>query len=168
MDIFVIDIEKAKFVATELLQKSGQKKFKNEKRELIHSFSYLMLDRILKEVYRIEDRSIVLCDGKPSLVTNEKYFSISHSGEYIVIGFSDRKCGIDIERIKSRDYVKISERMRFSSSSLEEFYINWTKYEAQYKLDGVVNSVHSFRMSDYIITAVCEGRTEQYEIYYNQ
>ena len=168
MDIFVIDIAKANFVPYELLQNFGQKKFKDKRQELVHKFSYLMLDRILKEVYRIENRSILFGNGRPFLATNEKYFSISHSGEYIIIGFSDNRCGIDIEKIKPRDYAKISKRMGFTSSSLEEFYINWTKYEAQYKLDGNAASLYNFKMSDYIITAVSENKAEQYEIYYNQ
>ncbi len=168
MDIFIINNKNLNHVPPEILNDFGQKLFKNREKELIHQFSYLMIDRILKEVYKIENRSLVTKEnGKPELENQDKYLSISHSGEYIVLGFSDSKCGVDIEKIKPRNYKKISEKMGFKSSSLEEFYLNWTKYEAEYKLDGESKSTYKFSIPNYIITAVNENENEIFDTYYS-
>lgn len=166
MDIFVINTEKADFVSEELLSQFGRKEFRDKTQKKIHQFSYLMLDRILKEFYQIENREI-LNDKKPELKNGEKHFSLSHSGQYIVIAFSDSKCGIDIENIKQRDYKKISKRMKFNSANLKEFYQNWTKYEAKYKLGKTPKSEYEFEIPEYIITAVSGSSDERFDVYYN-
>ena len=121
-----------------------------------------------KEKKKFFDNPVVeFINEKPVLKDNKKYFSISHSGDYIVLGFSEHDCGIDIEKIKPRDYKKISERMNFKSNSLKEFYLNWTEYEAKYKLGLKSQSAYSFEIPDYIITAVDGYKDEKYEVYYN-
>lgn len=66
-------------------------------------------------------------------------FSISHSGELVVLAMSDTEVGIDIEKIKPRDYEAIVER-HFTKgeskmvNSLEDFLKVWTKKEAYLKL----------------------------------
>jgi len=167
MDIFVINSEKANSVSADLLKEFEHKNFVNESQKKIHRFTYLMLDRILKEFYNISNRSIVFNENKPVLETNEKTFSLSHSGDYIVIAFSDCNCGVDIEKTKIRDYKKISERMGFNSASLKNFYYNWTKYEAEYKLGGKTESSYCFEIPEYVISCVSKNPEEKYEIYYN-
>ena len=167
MDIFVINLSDADNIKPELLEEFRHKEFKNKAKQKEHCFSYLMTDRILKEVYGLENRNIEFLNGKPYLLTREKYFSISHSGKYILIGFSDNECGADIEQMKERDYVSIAERMKFSASNLEEFYSEWTKYEAEYKLGGSDKgkSIVQTVFENYMITAVCEKPQEIFEIY---
>ena len=166
MDIFVINTEKADSVSEELLNRFGRKEFRDKAQKKIHQFSYLMLDRILKEFYQTENREI-LNNKRPELKNGEKHFSISHSGQYIVIAFSDSKCGIDIEQIKQREYKKISKRMKFNSANLKEFYQNWTKYEAKYKLGEIPKSEYGFEIPEYIITAVSGNSGEIFEVYYS-
>ena len=166
MDIFVINTEKADSVSEELLNRFGRKEFRDKTQKKIHQFSYLMLDRILKEFYQTENREI-LNNKRPELKSREKYFSISHSGQYIVIAFSDSQCGIDIEQIKQRDYKKISKRMKFNSVTLKEFYQNWTEYEAKYKLGEPPKSVYGFEIPEYVVTAVSGHSDEKFEVYYN-
>lgn len=167
MDIFIINTDKADSVPTELLNKFGYKNFSNDKKNVIHKFTYLMLDRILKEFYKIQNYSLVFEKNKPMLSTNEKYFSISHSGEYIVLAFSDHKCGVDIEKIKTRNYTKIAARKGFKSASLKEFYFDWTKYEAEYKLCVKSKTSFQYEFPEYVLTAVSINQDETTEIYYN-
>lgn len=167
MDIFIINIEKANAVSEDLLQEFGNKSFANKQKEKTHRFAYLMLDRILRNFYHIENPDLDCENEKPVLKNKEKYFSISHSGVYIVLGFSNFKCGIDIEQIKHRNYLKISERMGFNSTSLKDFYHNWTEYEANYKLGHESESVYSFEIPEYTVTAVSDNPRETFEVYYN-
>lgn len=164
MDIYLININCAENIEKNLLNNFCKRNFSNEKKQQIHSLSYLMLDRILKEVYKVKDTKIVFFNKKPYLQTREKFFSISHSGEYIVLCFSDFECGVDIERIKDRDFLAISKRMNFQSKDLEDFYYNWTKYEAQYKLGAESLNDESFRFEGYVITASSVNKDEKFEL----
>ena len=110
MDIFIINTSDADNVSDGLLKEFEHKKFSDISKRKEHCLSYLMLDRILKEVYKISDRQISFSDGKPFLATKEKYFSISHSADYIAISISGCNCGIDIELIKPRDFKRIASR----------------------------------------------------------
>ena len=67
MDIFVIRIEDANNVNEDLLKEFQKKEISNENKRKTHCFSYLMTDRILREVYKIEDREIVF-ENKPQIV----------------------------------------------------------------------------------------------------
>lgn len=159
MDIFVIDRNSAKNVSKELLLEFKKKEISNEKTLITHCFSYLMLDRILKENYGIKNREIVFENRKPFLKTKELYFSISHSGDYIAIAISKYNCGIDIEKNKKRDYKKIADYLKFEINSEEEFYIEWTKYEALYKLNNKEKSLKTFQIKEYTLTAMSEEKT---------
>ena len=167
MDIFVIKIADADNIRPELLEEFRYKDFSNEKKKKEHCLSYLMTDRILKNVYNIENRELDFVGGKPFLKSGEKFFSISNSGEYLVIAFSGSNCGIDIEKIKDRDFVSISNRMKFDADSLEGFYMEWTKYEAEYKLGGrgKYKSIKQTLLNGYAITAVSDNIQETFEIY---
>ena len=182
MDIFVIRIEDANNVNEDLLKEFQKKEISNEKKRKTHCFSYFMVDRILREVYKIENRKIIFKENKPILKSGEKHFSISHSGEYTVLGFSDCNCGIDIEKVNNkRDWKAIAERMDFKSQSEEEFYKDWTKYEAEYKLrgkcipdleyttskkqGGKYESVYQTKIDSYALTAVSENSAEKFELY---
>ena len=167
MDIFIINTSDADNIKPKLLEMFRHKDFSNEKKKTEHCFAYLMLDRILKEVYKINSREIEFINEKPYLNTREKYFSISHSGEYILIAISDYECGADIERIKLRNYRAISEHMQFDALTLDDFYAEWTKYEAEYKLGGrgKYKKIFPTRYYDYMITAVSVNLQENFEIY---
>lgn len=167
MDIFVIKITNADTIDKDLLKQFQKKEISNPKTWNSHCFSYLMLDKILKEVYKIEDRVIIFENKKPLLKSRKKHFSISHSKDFIAIAFSDFNCGIDIEKIKSRDFEKISKRKNFKAHTIEEFYQEWTKFEAEYKLNSKVFSSKNFQIENYSLTAVSENPDEKYEIYFS-
>lgn len=164
MDIYIIksDINKYQYD----IEKFCHKSFKNKQKQFEHSFSYYMLDKILKEKYNIKDRTIEFINEKPFLKTKKMYISMSHSGNYITLAFSDNDCGIDIEKVKERDYKAISERMNFECNSLQDFYKKWTKYEAEYKLgEKQDKSLKSIEFENYILTAVCEKEKEEFQFY---
>ena len=166
MDIYIIKTSVTDKKTEELLKIFQKKEILNEHFQKIHNYAYLMLDRILENVYQIKDRAILFKDKKPYLKSNEKQFSISHSGKYIVLAFSDYNCGVDIEEMKERDYKKISQRMGFDVSTKEDFYVKWTEYEAKYKLNNTVNSKKCLKFDNYVLTALSTNKTEEYEIYF--
>ena len=165
MDIFVIETNNINYVDSSLLNEFKKKEIKIPQKQMVHSLSYLMLDRILREFYKVENRELIFKEKKPFLKNGKKFFSISHSEELIVLAFSDFNCGVDVEKVKERDFVSIAKRMDFSCDSLKEFYKEWTKFEAEYKLNSSIKSLKSFDLGDYIITAVSENLQEEFEIY---
>ena len=165
MDIFIIKISDAENIKPELLEEFRHKEFADKKKQAEHCLSYLMTDKILKGVYNTENRELEFINGKPYLKTREKFFSISHSGEHIALAFSGCECGVDIEKMKERDFVSISKRMKFNSNTLREFYSEWTKYEAEYKLGEKFKSIKQFVSEDFMITAVSSNPQETFEIY---
>ncbi len=168
MEIYIVDICNIEKVQDDTLKLYQKKDFSDENKRKIHCLAYLLVDKFLEEVYGIESREIIFEDGKPVLIDGGKHFSISHSEDLIAIAFSDTNCGVDIEKIKLREFEKISERMNFEAETLGEFYQEWTKYEALYKLgkDIEYGSVANFDLDDYALTAVSEDPCEEYEIYY--
>ena len=165
MDIFIIEVIDADNVHKELLKEFQKKEISDEKKWNQHCLSYLMTDRILREFYGIENREIVFNGKKPFLKSREKFFSISHCEDYIALCFSDYDCGIDIEKIKLRNFEEISGRMGFKCNTLEEFYNEWTKYEAEYKLGKPAQKFRKLHFEDYIITAASVNINEEFEIY---
>lgn len=87
-------------------------------------------------------------DGKPYLTDGAFYFSLSHSGDYVICAVSEAETGADIQEKKEADYRKLvnrffSEREKeaFASCYSERerrdlFYLLWTRKEAWGKLTG--------------------------------
>ncbi len=165
MDIFIIETKDSMNVDINLLSEFQYQEFKDKGKFMDHCFSYLMVDRILSNLYDISNREIEFVSGKPFLETREKYFSISHSGEYIVLAFSDVDCGVDIEKIKERDFKSISKRMKFKCGTKEDFYYEWTKYESEYKLSLSPKYTKQFRYEDYVVSASTPNKQETFELY---
>lgn len=165
MDIFVIEIIDADSVHEKLLLEFKKKEISNPTKLNEHCLSYLMVDRILREFYKIEDREITFEGNKPLLKSGAKHFSISHSGKYIALAFSDSNCGIDIEHNSTRDFEKIARRMKFFSCEPHEFYPQWTLFEAKFKLGEPSKTEKTFQLEDYTISAVSSNEYENFELY---
>jgi len=165
MNIFIINISEIDNIPNALLDSFKHKDFLNTKKQKEHCFTYLMLDRILKEVYKIKNRDIVFINNKPFLKNREMFISLSHSENYIAVGLSDSNCGLDIEKIKNRNFQLIAKRMKFKSKTLKDFYYDWTKYEAEYKLGKKAEAEKRFVLENYILTAVSENPQETFDIY---
>lgn len=165
MDIFAIKINDLESLNKEALKQFEKKVIKDEKKRLIHCLTYFMLDKILKDVYKIQDSEVVYENNKPVLKNWIKKISISHSENFIALAFSDYDCGIDIEKIKERDYEKIAERMKFNCKNEIEFYQEWTKFEAEYKLGQRPNSLKFCKIDDYILCVVSINNKEEFNLY---
>lgn len=163
MDIYLVNLFEYKILDKSVLDSFGYKNFTNEKKRYVHNLTYYLLDKIL-EMYDINDRKIVIDNNKPILINSEKFFSISHSHNYIAISISDFNCGLDIEFIKDREYEKISKRMNFVSNSLTNFYKNWTLYEANYKLSSICKSKITKQINNFMLSAVSENIDEDFNI----
>ena len=168
MEIFIVEINSAKKIKPETLKQFQKKEITDEEKWKSHCLSYLLVDKFLDEVYGIKSREIVFEEGKPILIDGGKHFSISHSKDLIALAFSDSNCGVDIEKIELREFKKIAERMKFEAETLGEFYEEWTKYEAMYKLGKNIDygSIACFDLENYALTAVSEDPCEEYEIYF--
>ena len=112
----------------------------NKNKKLAHSLQHDLGCKIVeyaaKNIYDIKNPEIEVVNSKPQFKYSKKQFSISHSNNIVIAGFDDSPIGVDIEYIKSRDFISIAERMSFNmeEDSLDEFYKLWTQYEAKYKL----------------------------------
>ena len=73
MDIFVIEVIDADNVHKELLKEFQKKEISNPKKWNEHCLSYLMVDRILREFYKIDDREVVFDKKKPLLKSGAKH-----------------------------------------------------------------------------------------------
>ncbi|MBO5739251.1 hypothetical protein J6R97_07920 [bacterium] len=168
MEIYIIEKKNLEKVKEETLLQYQKKEISDKEKLAIHCLSYLLVDKFLEEVYDIKSREVIFENGKPILIDGGKHFSISHSEDLIAIAFSNSNCGVDIEKIKLREFQKISKKMKFEVETLGEFYQEWTKYEALYKLgkDIEYGSVANFDLDDYALTAVSEDPCEEYELFY--
>lgn len=165
MDIFLINKSDVEHISGELLSEFQKRSISAFEKQLQHNLSYLMVDRILREVYGIENREISFEGRKPVLRNSEKCFSVSHSGEFIALAFSDCNCGVDIEQNKLRDFERIAKRMKLACNTQEEFYTEWTKYEAAYKMGEKPQIFKSFKYEDYTVSACSKNISETFEIY---
>lgn len=86
--------------------------------------------------------------GKPYFENIPLFFSLSHSGEYVICAVSRRELGADIQKIQSADVLKLAKRF-FSESECRTlegceshrerqrlFFGFWTRKEAYGKLTG--------------------------------
>ena len=86
--------------------------------------------------------------GKPEIVDFPMYFSLSHSGDYVLCAVSDREVGADIQKLQAADFSKLASRFFTEAEyqALEKcvdeaerqklFFRLWTKKEAYGKLTG--------------------------------
>lgn len=112
----------------------------DNKKEMIHLFSWAMLKRILLLEYNIDITNLPITYneyGKP-FIDMKLYFNISHSNDIVAIVISNKPCGIDIEYYKeNRRFDKLSKHVfKKIITDPEEFYINWVKKEAYVKRIG--------------------------------
>lgn len=81
-------------------------------------------------------------EGKP-FTDSENHFSISHSGDYVVLAEADSPVGVDIERVADFGIdddlrnAALSEREKsWVKDSLLRFYVMWTRKESLIKCEG--------------------------------
>jgi len=77
-------------------------------------------------------------NGRPYVKGNPVFFSISHTGNALVMAVDSYAVGIDIELMKDRDFAGLSSW--FFGECIpdrEAFYRRWTCFEAGLKLAGL-------------------------------
>ena len=149
-------------IKPEIVRRFAQKEIKNEKKLIQHASGRCLLDYGLKHFYDINSYDIKIDKkGKP-YINSDINFSISHSKDIVLVGFSKDFIGVDIEFMKKRDFKSILEHYNITKElSKIEFYQLWTDYEARYK-SGLSDSV-SFKLGDYIFSV--SSNNTQLEIY---
>ena len=81
-------------------------------------------------------------EGKP-YTDSEDYFSISHSGDYVVLAECDSPVGVDVERVADigindglKDIALTEREKLWVRDSLLRFYVVWTRKESLIKCEG--------------------------------
>jgi 4'-phosphopantetheinyl transferase len=114
-------------------------------------FGYLLTYYALKKVYKLKYRNIYIKknnQGKPFIEKKNIFFSISHSGEWVVVGLNNCPVGIDVEKIEPKEIEKISKyfsdderclikRANSTRKRQEIFYNIWVIKESYSKVKGV-------------------------------
>jgi phosphopantetheinyl transferase len=125
----------------------------------------ILVERVAREHYGIEDTRIELRKKKPHFVASELCFSISHSKDFVAVCFDDNPVGFDIENISLlRNFEGLAERYGLSSSDPREFYKFWCGHEAKYKLGQPAAAVKSFEICDNYMAAVASGCEQELAI----
>jgi phosphopantetheinyl transferase len=106
-------------------------------------------------------------NGRPFVNGDSVFFSMSHSGDLLVIAVDDGPVGIDAEFMKERDFAKLSAW--FFGEPIpdrDDFYRRWTRFEAGLKLAGLPlfskavpepEHLHSETMGDYMLSVASHG-----------
>lgn len=100
-------------------------------------------DKYMEYVKAIKSEALVVSAG----VNNKPYFknypevrfSLSHSGDYVLLAMSHTEVGIDIEKIRELDFKALAERHYTGgelkkAATLDGYFKVWTAKEAYLKL----------------------------------
>ncbi|MGN0436201.1 MAG: 4'-phosphopantetheinyl transferase family protein [Wujia sp.] len=102
-------------------RKAAVKQLKNKEAVYVSITAGRLLQDVIARELGVSPEELVMGKGehgKPYLMDYDKfYFNISHSGEYVVMAYSDRNVGIDIEKIRP-DNMAVAKRC-FTDSELE-------------------------------------------------
>lgn len=163
MDIFYLKkSEFISFINQDSLQTfSDGRIFKCKDKELEHLCGIFLTKFIAKHVYDIYNLDIELRNKKPYFVSNEIFFSISHSKDIVLVAFNNSNIGADIEYMQDgKNYKLIMNRYghKVSNPSKKDFYRFWTVHEAEIKLNGDIKSLFSEIIErDYMLACVSDN-----------
>lgn len=140
-----------------------KREYKSVEKRVEHLCGLFLVKFIAKNVYGIENTEIKIKNNKPYFLEDEKFFSISHSKDIILVGFDNFEIGVDIEFMEDRDFNSLIKRYdkRAKNPSKLDFYRFWTFHEAEIKLNKIVKSVFSKILDmDYVMTGVSSNSSE--------
>ena len=167
MDIYYINSDEflKKYDTNFLRQYVDGQEFKSLKRFIQHSIGRYIVKTVGENIYGIKNPKIIIENEKPKFQNSDINFSITHCGKYIAVAFDTNECGLDIEEIKPRELEPLSKRYGKDFSTLEDFYIFWTKYEAEIKLQKTAKWSHSeIFQNNYVLTAVTSATNADFSI----
>lgn len=163
MDIFYLKkSEFIPFINQDSLQTfTDGRTFKCKEKEIEHLCGIFLAKFIAKHVYDIHNLDIEIRNKKPYFVSNEIFFSISHSKDIVLVAFNNSDIGADVEYMKDgKNYKLIMNRYghKVSNPSKKDFYRFWTVHEAEIKLNGDIKSLFSEIIEhDYMLTCVSDN-----------
>ncbi len=141
---------------------------KCDKNQSLHEIGRKIVFYVAKEIYDIKNYELEIVNKKPKFKYSDICFSISHSKEYVAVCFNKYPLGFDLEKIQNRNYHAISKRMKFNckKNTIEEFYENWTLFEAEYKLQkkAIYTYMNNFG-NDYIFSIASEFEIKNIKYY---
>ncbi|MBD5402392.1 hypothetical protein HDR58_06280 [bacterium] len=163
MDIFYL--KKSEFIPhityESLKTFSDGREFKCEEKELEHLCGIFLTKFIAKHAYDVHNLEIELRNKKPHFVSNEIYFSISHSKDVVLVVFNNSNIGADVEYMKdSKNYKLIMNRYghKVTNPTKKDFYRFWTVHEAEIKLNAHIRSLFSKTLEDnYMLACVSDN-----------
>ncbi len=127
-----------------------------------HNIGRAIVQYAAKNFYQIENSEIQIVNNKPKFKNSDIEFSISHSLEMVAVCFDKSPVGMDIEKVRPKDFKPIAQRMNFDLKigSLDEFYELWTLYEAVYKLQQTAKSKYTTNINEYKISVASSETTD--------
>lgn len=200
MDIFImtVDIEKPfseyekyiKFISEKRKRRIAG--FRFDKDKIVSLCSELLIRCKLSEILNTKPNEIIIetdNNGKPYVSNFENiFFSLSHSGDMILLAIDTCRIGADIELIK-KDNTALAKSFFTngeydfiinSEDSVRSFYMVWTMKEAYLKMtgEGIINGLDNFDVfnanfnkmlknysdSDKYMTAICKERWDKKEL----
>lgn len=142
--------------------KSLSSNFSTQKRNVEYSLGRFLISFGANKFFNINEYEIEEKNKKPFIKDNLFFFSISHSSDIIGVAFSNEEIGFDIELIKDRNFDKLAKYMKFTCKNKEDFYKQWTKFEAEYK-SQIKNSIN-FTLENYMC-AISKKEITEYNLY---
>lgn len=134
--------------------------YKNKEKYLEHLLGLYLIKLIGSKYYELNDTTITYNGKKPVFASGEINFSISHCENIVAVGFCKNNIGIDIEKMKERDFKKLAKRYNISPTK-DSFYKFWTNYEAEIKLGEIpVKSITQIFENDYMLTYVTNKKSD--------
>ena len=158
MKIFYLNINETlkKIPLNELQKYSDGRFYRNVEKYMEHILGMYIVKNIGSKYYNIEDTTVIYEGEKPVFASGGINFSISHSGDIVAAGFCENNIGIDIEKMRERDFEKLAKRYNIPPKK-EDFYKFWTNYEAEIKLGKPpVQKFSKIFETDYMLTAVSD------------
>ncbi len=138
------------------------------KKEKEHNAGRYIVEYVAKNIYKIENSETEVIYKKPKYKYSNICFSVTHSDNIALVCFDKNQVGVDIERIKPRDFQAVAKRMNFKlkENTLEEFYKEWTLYEAEIKLQESVRSSKTMKFNDNFILSIVSASENPIEFNY--
>ncbi len=167
MKIFYVDSAKYEIEKNILKSFLKDRKFASIEKEIQHCYGRFLLEKVAKEVFKIENTEIEIINKKPRFKFSDIHFSISHSENIILIAFDKNPVGIDIEIMKERNFKELFARYNYKGENIskELFYKFWTEYEAGIKLQGTPNTKINFPLLETFMVTAVGNFDENYEIF---
>lgn len=107
--------------------------------------------------------------NKPMLASKEKYFNLSHSRDYVVLGIADCELGVDVERLRKCHEATVKKVFRPEHQTElsvltgnfkdQKFTEIWTMYESVLKLRGIgfSHGWGNIPVESYYVKSIIEG-----------